>query len=161
MALTAPQLATLKADILSKPALSSQPMNSDGDSNIAKYYNGQAAPNFTVWKTNVTTTQVGDNIVATELAGMTSLNLQRLQNIVTISTDGINASLPDRRAFFDDIFSGAGGAVTRPKLLALWKRFATEGEKLYATGTGSDATPATMTFEGSISYQDVSTARGS
>ena len=65
MALTAPQLATLKADILSKPALSSQPMNSDGDSNIAKYYNGQAAPNFTVWKTNVTTTQVGDNIVAT------------------------------------------------------------------------------------------------
>ena len=92
---------------------------------------------------------------------MTSLNLQRLQNIVTISTDGINASLPDRRAFFDDIFSGAGGALTRPKLLALWKRFATEGEKLYATGTGSDATPATMTFEGSISYQDVSTARGS
>ena len=93
---------------------------------------------------------------------MTSLNLQRLQNIVTISTDGINASLPDRRAFFDDIFSRCRRpALTRPKLWFCWKRFATEGEKLYATGTGSDATPATMTFEGSISYQDVSTARGS
>jgi hypothetical protein len=34
-------------------------------------------------------------------------------------------------------------------------------EKLLATGTGSDGSPATMGFEGPISYQDVQAARAS
>jgi hypothetical protein len=48
---------------------------------------------------------------------------------------------------------------TRAALLALWKRLATRGEKLYATGTGSDAVPGTLTFEGNISARDVEEAR--
>ena len=46
-------------------------------------------------------------------------------------------------------------------IMALAKRDATRAEKLFSTGTGSDATPATMTFEGSLSYSDVSAARNS
>ncbi len=56
---------------------------------------------------------------------------------------GVNPSLADRRQCFDDIFSGAGGATTRANLLALWKRLATFAQKLFSTGTGSDAVPAT------------------
>jgi hypothetical protein len=74
---------------------------------------------------------------------------------------GVNPSLPDCRQFFDDIFSGAGGTNTRANLLALWKRLATRAEKLYATGTGSDPSPAVMVVEGAISYQDVMIARNS
>jgi hypothetical protein len=74
---------------------------------------------------------------------------------------GVNPSLIDVRQMFDDIFSGAGGTNTRANLLALWKRLATRGEKIFATGTGSDPSPGTLTFEGNISYQDVEQARAS
>jgi hypothetical protein len=36
---------------------------------------------------------------------------------------------------------------------------ATRAEKLFATGTGSDAVPAQLTFEGSVSGNDVRQAR--
>ena len=161
MALTTPQLATLKAAFIADATLNAQPNNSDGAFAIAAAMNLSASPAFTVWKTNVSIRDVGDKINGTELAGLSNLNTTRLQMVVMLSDGGINASLIDRRQFFDDIFSGAGGTNTRANLLALWKRLATRAEKLFATGTGSDASPATMTFEGTLSYQDVQTARNS
>jgi hypothetical protein len=157
--MTPAQLQTLKTAINADPALSSQPMNSDGDDAIAKAFNLLASPNFTVWKTNVPIVQVGSKFNGTELAGMTTGNQTRLQTIAQYLADGVNPSLIDVRQMFDDIFSGAGGTNTRANLLALWKRLSTRGEKLYATGTGSDAVPATLTYEGAISYQDVGLAR--
>ena len=157
--LTNAQLLTLKAAILADPTLSAQPMTSDGAFVIAEAFNLNANPNFTVWKTNVLVREIGDNFVGTELSGLSSLNHTRLQTVAIFSTEGVNPSLPDRRAMFDDIFSGAGGAGTRAKLLILWKRLATRFEKLYATGTGSDVVPATMILEGKLSYFDVELAR--
>jgi hypothetical protein len=43
----------------------------------------------------------------------------------------------------------------------LWKRLASRVEQLFATGTGSDAVPATLGFEGPISVNDVEAARNS
>jgi hypothetical protein len=157
--MTIAQLQTLKAAILADPVLAATPNTSDGNAQVAAAFNILASPSFTVWRSNVSITMVGDNIVATELAGLSSLNSTRLQTIVVLSEDGINASLSDRRQFFDDIFSGAGGAATRAKLLILWKRLALRGEKLYATGTGSDPSPATLVFEGNITGSDVDQAR--
>lgn len=152
--LTAAQRATLLAGIVASPDLAQ--LRTDGNlAGLAAALNAVASPSFTVWKSMVTITQIGDNIVATELAGLSSLNSTRLQTIVALSAEGVNPSLADRRAFFDDIFSGSGGAGTRAKLLILWKRLATRLEKLFATGTGSDAVPATMTVEGSISDTDL------
>lgn len=159
MALTSAQLATLKADIQADSTLNAKPNNPDGNTDIANAYNANASPLFTVWKTNVTITRVGDAFNGTELAGLTTANQTRLQTIAQFSPMGVNPSLADRRQFFDDVFSGAGGTTTRANLLALWKRLARRGEKLFATGTGSDASPATLTFEGVLTYQDVSQAR--
>lgn len=162
MALSPAQLATLKTDIANDPTLNSKPNNSDGNTDIASAYNALASPSFTVWKTLVTISDVGKNINGTELAGLTANNLTRLQTIAIFSAAGVNPSLPDQRQFFDDVFSGAGGTVTRASLLALWKRLATRGEKLYANtsgGNGSNATPATLVFEGSVSAGDVDQAR--
>lgn len=158
--MTTAQLAVLKADIVADSALNSQPNNPDGNTAIANVYNAVVvSPSFTVWKTNVGLTAIGNKFNGTELAGLTTGNQTRLQTIAQYSADGVNPSLADRRAFFDDVFSGAGGNITRPALLALWKRLATRGEKLFATGTGSDASPATMTFEGLIALEDVQAAR--
>ena len=93
---------------------------------------------------------------ATDLAGLSSLNTQRLQNLAAWLASGVNPSLATIRQFFDDIFSGAGGANTRTALLALWKRSALRIEKLLATGTGSDASPATLVAEGTITAQQIS-----
>lgn len=159
MALSPAQLATLKTSIAADPVLNAKPNNSDGAFDIAAAYNLAASPSFTVWKTKVLVAEVGDKFNGAELAGLTTANQSRLQTIAMYSAAGLNPSLADRRAAFDDIFSGAGGALTRANLLALWKRLATRGEKLYATGTGSDASPGTLVFEGQITGQDVESAR--
>lgn len=157
MALTPAQRATLKTDALATPSLTTAISLADWPA-VAAYYNAQASPDFTVWKTNVSIGAVGDKMNAAELAGLTTLNVQRLQVIAAYSPSGVNPSLADRRAFFDDVFSGAGGVNTRASLLALWKRLSNRVEKLFATGTGSDAVPATMTFEGGVTNLDVQQA---
>ena len=160
--MTPAQLQTLKTNIAADGVLAAKPMHDSGRQEIATAYNLPASPNFTVWKTNVPVSQIGDNFWGSELAGMTTGNQTRLQTIALYSPDGINPSLLDRRAMFDDIFSGAGGTNTRPKLLALWKRLATRAEKLYANtsgGNGADATPATLVFEGQVTMRDVQEAR--
>ena len=157
--LTPAQQILLVNAIQADPVLAALPRNSDGAFDIAVAFNKTAAPAFTVWKTRVFTTQIGDNIVATELANMAQVDLIRLQTIVMLSEDGVNPSLADRRAFFDDVFSGGAGAGTRAKLLILWKRLATRAEAVFATGTGTNAAPATMTVEGPLSPIDVETAR--
>jgi len=157
--LTSAQLATLKATIIADGTLNAFPNDGGGNTEIANAFNLNASPNYTVWKRRVDISEIGDNIVGTDLAGLSTINNTRLQTAVVLATNGINPSLTDRRFFFDDIFSGAGGAATRAKLLILWKRLATRAEKLFATGTGSDAVPATLTFEGFVTYQDVEAAR--
>lgn len=157
--LTSEQLATLGAYIAADPELSAYPLNSDGAYAIAQVLNAQAAPAFIVWKTNVARNEVGNAFVASALAAITAGNNDKLNNFAAWN-DEVNPSRLDQRAFFDDIFSTAAGATTRAALLVLWKRSATVLEKLFATGTGSDASPATMAVEGDISYQEVQQARG-
>lgn len=159
MALTPAQLATLKASILADPVLAALPNTPDDNWRIADAYNAAASPGFTVWKSLVPIGEVGKKFNGAELAGLTSGNQSRLQTLAVYFKDGVNPSLTDTRAFFDDVFSGSGGATTRANLLALWKRLATRVEKLFATGAGSDASPATMGFEGRIYYTDVEAAR--
>jgi hypothetical protein len=159
MPLTNAQLVVLKANILADPILNAFPNDSDGNFEIARLYNLQAVPNWTVWKSLVTIAEIGFAIEGSELDGLTTANTNRLQVMQQYSPDGIMPSRADRRAFFDGIFSGAGGTITRPRLLLLYKRLATRAEKLFSTGTGSDALPATLVFEGNLSFNDVTAAR--
>ena len=151
--LTPAQIAILRPVVLAEPTLATARLTGD-DATISAWCNAQASPAFTVWKTNVSITAVGDKINGTELAGLSSLNTTRLQVVIQLSPSGINPALADRRQFFDDIFSGAGGTTTRANLLALWKRTASRAEKALATGTGSDASPATLTWEGALQETD-------
>ena len=161
MALTPAQQATLKAAIEADGTLNAFPNDGDGAFAIAQLLNQPFNPAWTVWKTFVSLTEVGNNFDGAEVEGLTTAESNRLQVMAGYSADGINPSLLDRRAFFAGVFSGAGGTVTRPKLDALWRRLATYGEKIFSTGTGTSVSPATLTFEGSLSYQDVLAARNS
>lgn len=158
--LTPAQLQTLKTYIVSQGDLASQPANADGDAKIVELLSLPAAgPNNIVWKTNVSIGEVGQAFDPTELGNRTSLEHTRLQTQAIYLAGGINPSRAGTRAFFDAIFSAAGGANTRAALLVLYKRVATRGERLYATGTGSDAVPALLVIEGALDPDDVQKAR--
>lgn len=159
MALTSNQLSTLKADILADPAFSSVPMNDDGHAAIADAYNLLASPAFIVWKSKVTRSEIWNVVVWTEVIGR-SVGERGTFDLM-LQEGHINPSNSNVRSGFADIFSGSTGANTRNALLALSKRSATRAEKLFATGTGNDASPANMTFEGKLSVSDVSAARNS
>mgnify|MGYP001596244164 CR=1 FL=1 len=167
MQLTGSQLDTLKTWLTS---------NAGGlnDEAAAALLNAAgAAPNNVAWRRGVPLAEVSTKINGTELAGLTTGNHTRLQTVVVLinSAGGVRPELADQRSFWADIFSGAGGAITRPALLALWKRTVTVGEKLFATGTGSDANPMTfgtnatggglfgVSLEGLITTANISEAR--
>jgi hypothetical protein len=157
MPLTPSQLTTLKNDINADPVLSVIPNNDDGAFQIAEVYNTIAVPNYIVWKTNVPTKECKKAMVWTEYIARSAG--ERDAWIFMLSNGFINAADVNVRQGILDIFSGPGGVNTRANLTALAKRAATRAEKLFATGTGTDASPSTMSFEGNLSYQDVLTAR--
>lgn len=157
MALTPAQLQTLKADIAAQTDPTFVEYRTNGDNGgMAAFYNG--ASTFIVWKTYVSRNDVGKAFVASALAAITAGNNDKLANFAAWN-ESVNPTRADQRQFFDDVFSVAAGASTRAALLALWKRAATRGERLYATGTGTDAVPGLMVFEGSISTADITAAR--
>lgn len=155
--LSAAQLTILKNDILNDPILAAYPMNSDGAFAIAQAYNVLAAPAFIVWKSDVPTKECKKAMVWTEYIGRSAGERDAWQFMLSNGT--INAADVNVRQGIQDIFSGPSGSQTRANLTAIAKRSATRAEKLFSTGTGSDADPALMTFEGGLSYQDVEQAR--
>jgi hypothetical protein len=153
MPLTTAQILLVRNDVIANPDLNAFPRSGDGYVGMATLYNLPAFPNWTVWKTSVTLAALGDAIDATELVGLTTGKLTQLQ--VLLGFGPINPSLTNRRAALDQIFSASGGTLTRPALLALYKRLATRIEKLLSTGTGSDVVPATLGFEGLLQAADL------
>ena len=156
--MTPAQLATLKADILADPVLAAKPTNSDGAFYIAAAYNLPASPAFTVWKSRISTKELRDAVASasTQLDGLTGSKREALLWLVAGELD---ARLVSTRAALDDL---TGGQQTlKAALVAAQKRECTRAEKLFSTGTGTPASPATTTFEGVLSYQDVEAARAS
>mgnify|MGYP000199104750 CR=1 FL=1 len=154
--LTTAQLQTLKAAIAAETDPTFVALRAaNNEDGMASWYNG--ASTFIVWKSSVSITETGAAFNGSEWAGMTSANHTRLQTVAQYMST-YRPALADIRAMFNDIWSGAGGTNTRAALLALWKRAATRVEKVFATGTGTDATPGTLVFEGAIRAQTISDA---
>lgn len=102
--------------------------------------------------------EVGRAFIASGLSAMTAGNNDRLVSFALWNPGGVQPFRQDHRQFFDDVFSPTSGATTRAALWALWKRNVTRGERLYATGTGSDAVPGLLVFEGVFSDRDIQDA---
>jgi hypothetical protein len=152
MTLTAAQLTTLKANILATPALNT--LYQDGNlQGLADAHNAEAVPAFIVWRTDVQADEIGDAWLGTDIDGMSALNMQRLQLLLASSAGGtFNMSRSDRRAGFENPFGTNQNNASRVAMRAVWKRSASVVEKLFATGTGSDASPGVMVFKGVLHY---------
>lgn len=178
--MTPAQNAAIKADIAANGDLNTLPAGSDGSFEIARLYNLPASPDFYVWRTNVPTAEVFDQVQWAKLTPndapdgtlawqCRSLACQGKQfNLQTILTgrDYIDASKPNIRSGFQDALTGVPSGLNGATQAAGWvalqtalSRKATRLEKLLATGTGTQPSPATMGFEGSVNYSDIGAAR--
>ena len=161
MHLTDPQRAALKAAILADPVAA--PIFTDGNlGGLADYFNAQASPAFIVWRSDVSAAAIGNAWVGTDIDGMSALNMQRLQLLLASSPAGVfDMTRADRRAGFENPFGTNANNASRVTMRAAWKRPATRCEKLFAVGTGSDASPAGYSLDkdgayiqGQISYTE-------
>lgn len=157
MALAAQQLATLKADILADPVLSQWAATGHMASEITAVYNEAAVPAWIVWRTAVTTEEWADAVIggggATQLDALTASKRDSLLWAVNRTLNPAHANV---RAALDDLCGSQN--TLKAAITAAQKRGATRAEKLFSTGTGSTLSPATMGFEGRLTYQDVEAA---
>jgi hypothetical protein len=180
--LTPSQLSLVKAAILADPTLANLPSDGDSLGTIATALNAPSSPAFYVWKSSVQTQDVFDAIIwanftpqdtpdGTTLWTNRSLQCQGKQfNVQTmlVGRDSINPSKTNIRAGLQDaltaIPSGASGANKSggwASVNLILYRTASRVEQVLATGTGTTVSPALLGYEGTISSNDVDTARRS
>jgi hypothetical protein len=159
--MTPAQLQTLKTAINANPTWASLPMTSGGALVIAEAMNMEASPAFTVWKTSVSIDEIMRN--GMDWARVDNLSVGKARIWDWLGRLGsFDASKANVRAGIDAAWVGtAADLAVRAQVYTHCKRSATVAEKLFATGTGSDASPAVMDFEGTLSADDVAQARES
>lgn len=145
--LTAAQKATLRAAILADATAGPLAAAND-DQGVANWLNGPQAA-FFVWKTRVTQTEMHAAYVWTEMDNLAQAKFNQLT--LMLQPGAINPSIANVRQGISDIFSAAQLVNTKAALTALAKRATTTAEKLLATGTGTNAVPATLGAEGNVS----------
>lgn len=165
MPLTAAQLVTLKNDMgantntikvagvdtqIKNITAQAFPNRQDIAPDIAAWYNLNASPSFWVWNTITSLADTGMAIKMSDIGNLTTANSTRLQVSFSIRPNGFNPANQDDRSLFGSLFSVAGAAGTRAALIALWQRLASNLEKLFATGTGSQVT-GDLNSDGSVS----------
>jgi hypothetical protein len=160
--LSTAQLQAIKASIDADPVLATIPNDPNGAMYIASELNKEASPTFVVWRSAVTTAEVGDTVSYIAVEAMTDINRGRINTFYSMNPSSFNPSRADIRSYWSNTFSGTlGGAgqATRDALDALWRRNATNVEKIFASGTGTTVSPAILGFEGMVSHVDIQNAR--
>ena len=152
----AQELQTLKAAILADPVLSAYPQNTDGAYDMAVYLRGTASPAFTLWNSAMTPEVSRAAVVsgAVQLDNLTAGKRDALLYLVGGTLDCTKAAV---RQAIDDL-TGSQNTL-KAAIVAAEKRPALRIEKILSTGTGSDASPATTNWDGSLGYTDILDAR--
>lgn len=154
MTLTPAQLAALKSDILANAATLQAAIDTLDGNVIAAFYNALAAPSFTVWKTIVSPKDVMKQ-AGWNWTRVDNLSVGKARIWEWIKDSGMfSAADANVRAGIDAVWVGTQADLdVRAAVYIACKRFSTRAEKLFSTGAGSDAVPATLAFEGTISGQ--------
>jgi hypothetical protein len=180
MNLTPAQLASLKTNIANNTAtvtyqgtptpINEVPNNDDGNIAIAAWYNLAASPSFKVYRTSVPMSEIMLNGFDWTRVDNLSVGKARIWDWMVNADPGsqsIDPSKANIRAGINAVWVGtAADLAVRAAVYLHCFRDATNAEKMFATGAGTVADqtgegPATMslTAEGNLSYQEVSTAR--
>jgi hypothetical protein len=154
--LTAAQKVTLKADILANGDANTIYQNGDL-TGLADLYNALAAGPYIVWRTSVSQDEIMLNGFDWARVDNLSVGKARIWEwMFDNEARSFNPSKANIRAGIDAAWVGtAADLAVRAAVYVHCKRSATRAEKLFATGTGSDASPAVMAFEGEVTVNDL------
>ena len=152
--MTPTQLATLKTYVLANLAQYTSGPGTDYQA-IANALNADTVT-FKVWKTSAQRNDLlGDGFDWTQVDNLTN-GQARIWDWLFDNGRSINPALASVRSAISEVWKGTAQKVAVGiYVLGLCKRNANLAEKLLATGTGSDAVPATLTFEGSVQTSDI------
>lgn len=158
MALKPAQKTKLLAAIAADPVLAAFPNTNDGAFEIAQLLNIDSNPAFVVWRRNYNPSQIREAITsaATQLDNLTA---SKRQSLLWWAEGTYDMGKVATRAAVTDFTNGF--ATLQNALLDGGKRTVLRIEAVLATGTGTQADPGKLVWEGPISYQDVFEARSS
>lgn len=158
MPLSDVQKALLRDHINVSGDLSIYPNSNDGNIEVKNLLNLQNSPDFYAYKSRVTMDEWRQSILAG--GGATQLDAlaaSKRECLLYAVRGDLNPSISAIRTALED-YCGAQNTL-KAALVSAYTRKTTRGERVLSTGTGSLAVPATMTFEGSLTADDVEQAR--
>jgi hypothetical protein len=156
MDLTTEQKAALVTYIEANP--DTNQLFVDGNtSGLADLLNTDFDPPFTVWRTSVTQDEVMLNGFDWARVDNLSVGKARIWEwLFDNAQNAINPSKTNIRNGIDAAWTGTQADLNvRAAVYVHCKRLASRVEKVFASGTGSDAVPATLVIEGPIDASDV------
>jgi hypothetical protein len=154
-ALTSSEKTILQAAALAEPTIQTC-INDGNDICVANWFNSTST--FIVWKTRQNESEIYSQtgFDFTLVDGLTSGKRDEWSNFL-FKSEFCDPSKINIRNGVIDVWSGtAAKNAVQAVILALFKRAATQAERILASGTGTTLTPGSMTFEGAISSDDVS-----
>jgi hypothetical protein len=158
--LTTEQQTVLRDYVIADVTLNALPHTPDSAFAIAAAVNATASPAFIVWKTDVDPNEIMKNGMDWTQVDNLSVGKARIWEWLT-GLGTFNAAKPNVRAGIEATWVGTAAMLAvRAAVYVHCKRSARIIEELLATGTGTDVSPATMDYEGTVSYSDVFNAMG-
>lgn len=157
--LTTGQLQTLKAAILAETDTTFVALRAANDeTGMADWLN--AASTFIVWRTSVTQDEIMQNGFDWTRVDNLSVGKARIfEWMFNNEARAINPSKSNVRAGIESVWVGtAADLAVRASVYAHCKRAASRAERVFATGTGTDASPGLLGWEGYVTAQTVSDA---
>ena len=149
--LTETQRATLLADILANQDTTAKYQIGDLSS-LAELYNAAAAPAFMAWRSVLTPEQARAAVSGGDgLAQLDNLTAGKRDSLLWLFDGNTQPGNAAQRAAIENLCGTQN--TLKAAILSAQKRTASRIEKLFATGTGSDASPATLVVEGPIGYE--------
>lgn len=159
--LTAQQLPAMKAAIAAETDPAFVGYRTNGQTPLmAAFFNEAKSPAVTVWRTSVAQDEITQNGFDWVRVDNLTVGKARIWEWMFSNAERvINPSKANVRAGIDEAWKGtAADLAVRAAVYVHCKRPATRGEALYCTGAGTDAAPALLVFEGSITDADISAA---
>lgn len=122
---------------------------------LAELYNATASPAFIVWRSSLTPQQARAAISGGDgLSQLDNLTAGKRDSLLWVFADTTYPANSAQRSAIEGLCGTQN--ILKAAILAAQKRAVTKAERLFATGTGSDASPGTLGWEGLLSTNDVS-----
>ena len=150
--MTPEQTAILKDYILADPVLAAKTSGDGTDFAFIADALNAPHPSFIVWRSNVSPQELRAAVMigATQLDALTA---SKRDSLLWVVSEAIDFTIAASRVAIDDLCGSQN--TLKNALRAVQKASCTLAESLLATGTGTDAAPATLTWTGHVSIQEV------